>query len=221
MAARGLRGPRGSVNQEGAERRYGICSDLTGDASSNALAMWDLLERRHGLREVRAALRPHLSYLVGESSQSGALGAALARAAAAIGPVTVNIDGLGVFDGPQPVVFLRVVRSPALLEIHSRLLDATRALWESVSPHYVTEAWSPHVTLGLRDLAPGQVGAVLADLRQRSVRFTTRLDSFNLVHVVFPHHFCLGRWELGGTPPPPSNGGGVRPRARPAPCGDD
>lgn len=208
------------MSPEPSRDTYGICSVLTGAAHAAAMAMWDHLERRHGLREVRAALHPHVTYLLGEASRPHALGAALTPAAAAIGPTTVDIDGLGVFDGPRPVIFLRVVRSPTLLDIHSRLLDATRALWESVSAHYLTEVWTPHVTLALRDLAPGQVRAVLADLRQRPVRVTTRLDSLDLVHVVFPRHLSLGRWVLAGAAPRRPGGRGVRSWTFPAPCGD-
>jgi hypothetical protein len=41
------------------------------------------------------------------------LGVALAEVAPPIAPVSVDIDGLGVFDGPHPVVFLRVAQTPA------------------------------------------------------------------------------------------------------------
>jgi 2'-5' RNA ligase len=173
------------------------------------MAMWDHLERRHGLRGARASLHPHVSYLVGDSSRPNAVGTALARAAAAIRPVTVTIEGLGIFDGPRPVLFLRVAKSPELLEIHLRLLDATQDLWDDLWPHYLPEAWCPHVTLALDDLAPGQAAAVLADLGRRSVRFTTRLESLDQVRLALPRHVYLGRWPLCGAAPPLWAGGGI------------
>lgn len=182
-------------------RTHGVCSVLTGEAYAGAMALWDHLEYRHGLREVRAAIHPHVSYIVGECGQPDALGARLAEVAPAIAPISLEIDGVDVFEGPPPVVFLRVVKSPALLDIHSRLLDATRAFWDRVWPHYVATGWCPHVTLALRDLAPEHLAAVLADLRDHMTRFTTQLDSLDLVHVVLPRHVYLGRLALGSPPP--------------------
>jgi 2'-5' RNA ligase len=108
----------------------------------------------------------------------------------------VDIDGAGVFDGPQPVVFLPVVKGPALVDAHARIMEATQDRWERVWPHYLPDAWCPHVTLALRDLAPEHLAGVLADLRGRMTRLTTRLDSLDLVHVVLPQHRYLRRWAL-------------------------
>lgn len=76
------------------ETTYGICSSLTGEARDAATALWDHLERRYGLVEARAALDPHVSYLVGEiaggPAQAEALAARVAAAASRIAPFGVE-----------------------------------------------------------------------------------------------------------------------------------
>jgi 2'-5' RNA ligase len=186
------------MSQGPSEQTYGICSVLTGEAASATQALWDHLERHHGLRAVKAAIHPHLSYVVGECSRPGALAAALADAAPGMAPLTVDVDGAGVFDGPQPVVFLRVVKGPALVDAHARIMEATQDRWERVWPHYFSDTWCPHITLALGDIAPESLSTVIADLRGRVTRFMTRLDSLDLAHVVRPRHDYLGRWGLGG-----------------------
>ncbi len=55
------------------ERTWGVSADLTGEALEAALGLWDHREARFGLRQMRAALRPHVSFLVGESDQPAEL----------------------------------------------------------------------------------------------------------------------------------------------------
>lgn len=182
---------------------YGICSDLRGgEAQAAATTLWDHLERRYGLAEARAAIRPHVSYLVGEVTggpvQVEALSTRVAAAASGIAPVEIEIGGVGVFDGPAPALYLRVVRSEPLLRTHAAILGATRDAFTSIWPYYLPDAWTPHVTLALRDLAPDCVADVRADLEARARERGTRLEAVDFVHVVFPRHVYLGRCMFGG-----------------------
>lgn len=181
---------------------YGICSDLTGEAHAAATALWDHLERRYGLAEARAAAHPHVSYLVGEVASGGsrveALVTRVAAAASRLAPFAIEIGGVGVFDGPAPALYLRVVRSEPLLRTHAAILGATREAFTSIWPDYLQDAWTPHVTLALRELAPERLAPVRADLESRARPLRTRLETVDLVHVVFPRHVYLGRCMLGG-----------------------
>src|SRR4051794_24661476 len=89
---------------------YAISSDLTGAALDAVFALWDELEVRFGMREARTAGRPHVTYVVGEPGEPELLLAAAAQAARRIEPFTLELDGVGVFEGESPVVYLRVVR---------------------------------------------------------------------------------------------------------------
>jgi 2'-5' RNA ligase superfamily len=182
---------------EPSARTYGISADLTGEAAREALRMWDYLEERYGLRGSQAALRPHVSYLIGESGQPAALAGALEGIARHVEPPAIQIEGLGVFPGASPVLFLQVAKTRELVEIHAQLLEATRGLWDGLWPHYLTEPWVPHVTLALRDLRPEQLPAVLADLDARRTHFAAELPGLDLVNVVLPTHVYLGHFPLG------------------------
>ena len=181
---------------------YGICSDLGGEAQAAATTLWDHLERVYGLSEVRAAVHPHVSYLVGDmiggAAGVEALGSRVAAAAARIAPFEVELDGLAVFEGPAPTLYLRVVPSALLRRVHAAVLEATRDAFTSIWPYYLPDAWTPHVTLALRDLAPERLTAVRADLGARTRPLPSRLETVDVVHVVFPRHAYLGRWAFGG-----------------------
>lgn len=53
-----------------------------------------------------------------------------------------------------------------------------------------------HVTLALRDLTPKRLTTVRADLEGRARSVRTRLETVDVVHVVFPRHVYLGRFAL-------------------------
>ena len=178
-------------------RTYGICSELADEAGRTALGLWDHLEARYGLRQVRAAARPHVSYLVGESDRASDLAAALADVAPGLSSFIVTLSGVRAFDGPEPVVYLAVDAGPALTAAHRALLRATQPLWSRIWPHYLPGAWTPHVTLALRDLPRERLGEVLADLRDRTAPHSARLAHLDLVHVILPTHVRRARAPMG------------------------
>jgi 2'-5' RNA ligase len=170
---------------------HALSSDLTGEARAGCQALWDDLERKYGLREARAAVRPHVTYVVGCCENPDALAAVLPAAASRIAAFDIEIDGVGVFEGPQPVVFLKPVKSAALEQAHEVIAEAMREAGLALWPYYEADAWVPHVTLALKDLRSELLPAVLAELHRTRTRYLTRLEAVDLVHVVMPEHVHL------------------------------
>jgi hypothetical protein len=114
----------------------GVSSDLTGTAHGAVSAIWGHLERRHGLRAMRAAANPHVTYAVGVTDDPERLRGPLTAAAAALAPFTVAIDGPGVFESARPVLFRRVRPSRALARASARLRAALERTNMAIWPHY-------------------------------------------------------------------------------------
>jgi 2'-5' RNA ligase len=179
---------------------YAVVSHLSGEAQAEALATWELLERRYGVRAARAAVHPHMTYVVGEGDDPQALSGQLAVIAAATPALTVTLDGMGMFSGPPPVIFLRVVHDAALARAYAQIVEAVRRAGLTLWPHYAPDAWVPHVTLALRDVPPPAVPAILSDLGRRRCRFRTPIDDIRLVRVAQPvsESVYIGAFPLGG-----------------------
>lgn len=167
---------------------YGVSSQLTGQAYDEALAIWDELERRYGLRAAQAAVHPHVTYVVGACDQPHTLVECLSAAAARLAPFDVMIEGVDTFDGPAPVVFLRVVPSEPLARAYQVICQVMKQGGLEIWPLYSENQWTPHVTLALRDLPPKQLPEVLRFLAHRRWSLTTRLETIHLVRVVLPTH---------------------------------
>jgi 2'-5' RNA ligase len=165
---------------------YAVVSPLGGEALDEVMAIWDLLDRRFGLRAAQEALYPHITFFVGEGGDLPLLRQCVAEAASRERPLPITLDGLGHFPLPTPVLFLRAVHSRALARLHADVLDAARCAGTSLWPHYAPATWIPHVTLALRDLRPDNVPGVFAALRGRRTHLRTVLGDLQLVRVRRP-----------------------------------
>ncbi|MFO7169959.1 MAG: 2'-5' RNA ligase family protein [Chloroflexota bacterium] len=181
---------------------YAIVSLLRGEARAEVLAIWDLLERRFGMRAARDSIHPHITYIVGDGDDLATLADCTAEAAAATPPLAITLDGLGVFAGPSPVLFMRVVRDQALAATHDRIIEAARCAGLTPWPNYTPDTWVPHITLALRDLPAQALPDVLRALEGQRTRMRTTLVDLRLVRVMqpFSESFYIGTFPLGVSP---------------------
>ena len=190
----------GILNKNMTTTSYAVSSDLTGDAYDAARAIWDDLERRYGLRAAKEAIHPHVTYVVGDGDRSDILAARVAAVAAATPPFEIELDGVGSFDGARPVVFMRVVKSPALVDTYEAMHAAARSVGLALWPLYAPQVWTPHVTLALKDTSPELLPMLLADLGARKIHFRARIATISLVEVVLPEHTYIGTYPCAGVP---------------------
>ena len=177
--ARALRAPEGE-REPGLEA---VVSFLDETHDGLVRGLWAELERTFGLRGIYGAPYPHLSY-------GGALGfheekaeAALTRVAAELEPLTVRTTGVGLFTGERPILYLSVVKSPALMTLHARLLEELLPLATGANPHYLPHRWTPHITLAYGDLTHERVAAVVRHLSPRRFDWEVTLDNLALVYT--------------------------------------
>jgi hypothetical protein len=177
---------------------FAVSSDLTGAAYDTVSGLWDGLEREFGLRAARAAIHPHVTYCVGRRDDPSELLKKVGQNAEDIAPFPVELQGVGVFRGEAPVVFLRVRKDEVLLRAYRQILAAVLSAGLDPWPHYLPDAWVPHVTLALEDLENRHLPDILRWLGGRRTYLNSPLETLSVVHVVQPEHACLATFPLGG-----------------------
>jgi hypothetical protein len=158
----------------------GIVSLL--DHAHDALVqeIWADLEREFGLKGT--GLRyPHVSYHVAQRYDPTRLEQALPRVLRDFTAFPMRTTGLGVFTGPQPVIFVPVVRGPALTRLHDALWAAATPAAEGLVEVYGPETWVPHITLAYGDLHNGMLPDVIGYLDERDFDWEIALDSLFVV----------------------------------------
>jgi 2'-5' RNA ligase len=139
---------------------HGLVTLLPEPFYSKVNTLWDGLETEFGLNGIRVTPYPHFSWNIAERYRRPSLDLVLAEIAAESSTIPVQIDGIGLFAAPRPVLFLKVLRNPDLNALHARLWENMQRVADGLSEYYSPEQWQQHVSLAYGDLESEQVPEV-------------------------------------------------------------
>ncbi len=159
----------------------GIVSLLDDRHRDLVVELWDELRTTFGLRGIYATRFPHFSYHVAEAYEAAALGPVLQEFGQAHSPFVVRATGLGVFTGPQPVIYTPVVRSPELARVHQNLWVAVDGTARGTLKLYHSRTWVPHITLAHGDITNELLPEVMGFLCKRDLAWEININNVTLV----------------------------------------
>jgi hypothetical protein len=177
---------------------HGIVSLLDGEHYGQVEALWSELEAALGLRAVQATPYPHFSYQVAEQYDLERLVPILERLAQQTPPFKVRSAGLGVFTGPQPVLFIPLVRSPDLGRFQAALWEAVAGVTAGAVDCYSPAYWVPHITLALGDLDHRNLPDAIRLLVDRDLAWEIMVENIAVVCDAGSGHELQVRLELDG-----------------------
>lgn len=136
---------------------------------------------------------PYLSLAVFDAAQSSEIARCCASLAVELAPITIEISGLGTFQGESPVIFAAVTLTEELRLLHA---SVHKAFPEFPSrPYYEPGAWVPHITLGVCE-----TNSAAESMSSRLLPCTLRgkYTSSALLQVSVPPVSIEQRYELSG-----------------------
>ncbi|MCA1557515.1 MAG: 2'-5' RNA ligase family protein, partial [Acidobacteria bacterium] len=104
---------------------------------------------------------PHISYHVSGEYDVDRVKMVMKVFAQHTAPFRVRCCGLGVFTGPEPVLYIPIVRSPQIAEFQHELWHQLTKSSGKVEFAYRPARWVPHITLAERDLTQRALGAIV------------------------------------------------------------
>lgn len=145
--------------------------------------LWADLRRAtgHGGPPVPGSYPPHVSHHAAASYNLAGLAAALGAFARGRHSFQVRASGLGIFTGPEPVLYLPVIRTAELSALHVALWDAIEPCATDPSPYCSPEQWMPHITLAMHDIDAAVLGQAVALLGARPLTWDITVD--NLAYI--------------------------------------
>jgi hypothetical protein len=172
----------------------GIVTLLDPDHDALVRGLWHELEAALGLRGVWVTPFPHFSYQIAQGYDQERLKPAVRGIVAAAQPFDVHVTGVALFTSPAPVLYLPVVRTPALSAWHRRVWD--EVLPSALEPlaYYHPDCWVPHITLAHGDLDADRAAEAVRLLAGRS--FDWRLPVDNLAFGTDAGPAPGVRWRL-------------------------
>ncbi|TGE12824.1 2'-5' RNA ligase family protein [Hymenobacter elongatus] len=139
------------------------------------------LETEFGLDDVQATPDPHITYQLAGVRKLSALKAVLHEVARTTPPFEVHTTGLGVFPGPNPVIYIPVLRTDALNQLHQRIVRATAPLCLRTDKFSGPDCWLPHISLALHDTTPELLGPVLQYLNKQTFNLKLTLNNLAIL----------------------------------------
>lgn len=177
----------GDLEKSHQERRIeAVISFLDDEHDERVRKLWAALEENFGLQGIYGTPFPHFSYHGAEGYEATYTRRLLEQVARETEPFTVHTSGLGVFTGPAPVLYLPVVRAPALASCHQALWAGLSSLAETPNTYYHPMYWVPHITLAYSDLTYELLPQVIRFLSEQDTNWDLEVANLALAYVEGP-----------------------------------
>ncbi len=153
------------------------------DESSDALvrSIWHDLESNCGLTGYRLFPIPHFSWQGADDYHIPTVEQRLRSIAAVTPSFNVAADGLGIFTGPHPVIYIPLAKTTGLAQLHRKIWMQVKKTAENLNAYYSPELWMPHITLGLMDVDHDNLVCAIRELGSRPLGFELKVDNLAVV----------------------------------------
>lgn len=178
-----------------------IASLLDKSSTARVSDLTNQLESKFGLSGVKITPYPHLTALTAETPDMEELKEYLEQTCLETRKITVRTTGLGIFPGPNPVIFIPVLRTPALNDLHGRLHRDISEMSTEMGVYYNPNLWLPHISLALGDTTQEILGPVLSYLCDFNFNWEITLDNLTIMqkcgdYFLKDDTYLFGRREL-------------------------
>lgn len=174
-----------------------ITSLLDSVTSARVSEMTSKLESKFGLTGVNITPYPHLTALTAEVPDMEELKEYLELTCLETRKITVRTTGLGIFPGKNPVIFIPVLRTPPLNDLHSRLHRDIAEMSTEMGVYYNPNLWLPHITLALGDTTPELLGPVLNFLGENNFNWEITLNNLTIMQKCGDHYLKDDEFQFG------------------------
>jgi 2'-5' RNA ligase len=160
---------------------HGLVSLLDSHHYEMVEGLWHRLEQECGLAGVKVTPYPHFSWQIAEDYPEPDTEMAVRTIAGQTKPFKVCTGGLGVFSGPQPVVFISIARNTELNQLHKKIWQQFTTSAKGVSPYYNSQRWMPHITLIFGEEKSSALQCGLKMLTSRSFEWEIDVNNISFV----------------------------------------
>ncbi len=161
---------------------HALISTLDDLAHERVSRLWEDLAESCDLRGILGIPLPHFSWHGADAYQLQRLEPLLAGWSQQVEPFQVRTNGLGIFTGDKPIIYLRLVATNLLENYHHQIwrhIQATNP--DGASAYYAPDTWLPHITLGIEDVNASNIGCAIRLLAFQPFDWIIWIDNLTLV----------------------------------------
>jgi 2'-5' RNA ligase len=184
---------------------HGVVSLLDDNNSRMVEKLWAAIEKEFGIRGVYRTPFPHISYHVAGEYHVDKVKTVMQVFARHAAPFRARCCGLGVFTGPEPVVYIPVVRSPQLADFQHELWHQLTKSADELDFAFRPARWVPHIVLARHELTQRHVAAIVRKFCTLELNQTVTVNNLGLIYDTGDKEEVIYRVNL-------NEGGGSGPR---------
>ncbi len=180
----------------------GIVSLL--DSKHNQLVeeLWAELDREFSVHGVYITPFPHFSYHVAQDYDVDKVEPVLQRITSNITTFKVRTSGLGVFTGTSPVLYIPVVRSFELTQLHQELWQEISPVSSGIQEYYHPYQWMPHITAGFGDISKNNLSEIIHLLAERDFNWEFTVNNIAFIYGTGTKQEMKSRFDITNEPVP-------------------
>ena len=150
---------------------------------SEPMGAWQHLSKMCEYSGITTNEIPHFSWQTAENYQLDPVRQKMTEVCASIPPFSFTTSGLGIFTNDTKILFLIIVKTKKIMEIHELLWN--ELIPYSIEPrmHYSPENWIPHISLNLQKLDDEQFSCSLNELLKNNLNFEFFVKSFGILFL--------------------------------------
>jgi 2'-5' RNA ligase len=135
---------------------------------------------------------------IGQSRAAGSFRRRLRELAARSRPFRVRTAGLGIFTVANPILYIPVIRSPALSALHGEIWRGVRQVVPgSVAHYYNPDEWAPHITLAQGDIDPDKLAEIVRVLSRRNFHWELTVNNLAVIYDTGKQQGVRCRYDFG------------------------
>lgn len=163
---------------------YAIASVLNHEENIKIHDIWDDLQSECQLNAVKVSPIPHFSWFTYVNvHDQDELEHELCKWANTHAPIKLQVNGLGIFPGEKPVLYLPVIRNYKLSMYHIDLIQKISQYVEVPASFYASDLWIPHITLAIHDLNDENMDCAIKQCLKHSLSFDLFVDHIAILYL--------------------------------------
>jgi 2'-5' RNA ligase len=145
------------------------------------LRFWNVFETEYNSIGVQSFDHPNLGFQGGSCSNIDKLKDELSNLSVVLYPFEIIVEGFGFFEAPSKVVYLKVLKTDELINLHKKINNSLAICCENLFQFYTPENWVPHITLAMDDLSETSLVNFKERYKDYSHDFKQTISNFALV----------------------------------------
>ncbi len=160
---------------------YAVISQLDPNSAETVSQIWRRLCMACGVKEIYNLPTPHFTWFLAEDMEIYKATPILEQIAMDADPFTLHTFGLGLFSGKNPVLYLPIVKTVKMIQLHQAIWDQIQAYGKEAKLYYSPKLWVPHITLALKDLTKENLACAVNTIAFEPIELFVEVENLALV----------------------------------------